>query len=229
MCSRKVKSPASALGEAIGKLVENAIKEIVEEIVKAKGLKIGKKLLVDKVGVEFEIDLPIIKANSPIALIDVKYLRYKKHARDKSSWVVVAHSRIRATYPGIKRALVILLGHGWTEPAKKLISTSCIDVISLDPSLLDTILKDYGIHFIWDEKDDKTPKESWQAFVKLSSEIKDEIKERIKKESGIEEQIKRWFYEYVLEEDPEEKLKLTYMCAEASKTERLDKFISGKE
>lgn len=209
---KPVKDFASALGEAVGKLIEDGIRSIVKSLVEEYHMEIYSGKLFDKIGIDFEIDLPIFKEGKPVALIDIKYLRYKKHARDKGSWIVVAHNRLKATFPTIKKSLVILLGTGWTDKAKKLISTSCTDIISVDPPLLDRILSEYNVRFSWDERDEETPKLSWQNFCKLTKEELDEIKERIIEESGIKEKIRNWFKKYILETDPEEKLKLDYTC-----------------
>jgi hypothetical protein len=230
---RKIKSPAAALGETVGRLVEEAIRKAVEEIVKSYGLKISEtKRLKDIVGVEFEIDMPILKDEKLVALIDVKYLKYKKHARDKGSWVVVAHSRLRATYPEIKRSLVILAGPGWTKGAVRMISTSCIDVISLDPKLVNDIFAEYEINLMWEEKNAETPKISWERLQKLLGEEEklEEIKKRIIEKSGIKGLLEQWFKRYVLEADPEEKIPLPYICPEAGgRWRRLNEFISGTE
>ncbi len=219
-----IKDAASALGEYVGKLIEDTIRELIEEITKRYGLRIGNKKLYDKVGVDFEIDFPIFKENTCVALIDVKYLRYKKHARDKSSWVVVAHNRLRATYPTIKRCLVILLGTGWTEPAKKLVSSSCIDVLDIEPEILIKILSKYNIAFAWNEKDDVTPKIALQEFQKLTEDKKKQIGREIVESIGLREKIENWFKQYIIGEDPpEEKLRLDYIC---KKDTTLDKFIS---
>jgi len=225
----KVKDPASALGEAVGHLVESAVKKTIEDIIKTYDLKIGDKKILDKLGIDFEIDIPILKGNDLIALIDVKYLRYKKHARDKASWVIVAHNRLKASYSQIKRTLVILLGPGWTEKAKKLISTSCIDVIDLEPKLLDNILSKFGIRFIWNEKDEETPRTSLDKFQQLSDDALEKIKENIIEESKIKERLTSWFKQYILNEDPEGVICLSYICPEYQKgTLTLDKFISGR-
>jgi hypothetical protein len=215
----KIKSPASALGEAVGHLVEEVIRESVTKIATSYGLEVGKNQKIpDKVGVSFEIDMPIFKGRKLIALIDAKYIRYKKHARDKGSWVVVAHSRLRHSYPEIRRTLAILIGPAWTEGAKKMISTSCIDVIHVKPELLDIVLSKFGIRFKWNEKNTETPKISWEKFQRLSGDEIRKIKELIAKESAIEEKLKWWFKRYVLGEDPEEKIRLPYICPEAEGT-----------
>jgi hypothetical protein len=230
---KKIKSPATALGETVGRLVEEAIRKAIEEIVKSYGLKISEtKRLKDRVNVEFEIDMPILKGEKLIALIDVKYLKYKKHARDKGSWVVVAHNRLRATYPEIKRSLVILTGPGWTKEAMRMISTSCIDVIPLDPKLVNDTFSRHGINLMWEEKDAETPKISWERLQNLLREKEklEEIKKHIIEKSGIKDFLEQWFKRYVLEVDPEEKIPLPYICPEAGgRWRRLDEFISGTE
>jgi len=227
---KRVKDFASALGEAVGILVEEAIKELITDIIKPYGLKISdRRKIPDKTGISFEIDMPIIKDNKLIALIDVKYLRYKKHARDKGSWVIVAHNRLRASYPEIKRSLVILLGPGWTKEAKELISTSCIDVIDIKPELLNTILLRFGIVFEWNEKNTETPKASWEKFQRLSRNDLIRIKKDLINESKIEEKLKSWFKQYILGEDSEGKIQLPYTCPEVLGRSKLNEFIFERE
>jgi hypothetical protein len=227
----KLKNPASAFGEAIGKLIEDAIKETIEEIIRPYGLKIqsGKKIS-DKTGIDFEIDMLILKDNKIVALVDVKYLLYKKHARDKASWVVVAHNRLRASYPEIKRCLVILAGTGWTDNAKKLIYSSCIDVEIIESEILNDIFSKYDTQITWSEKNEKTPRESFEKFQRLSREELEKIKKEIILKSGIGEKLELWLKKYILEVDPIEKLPLSYICQEALRERRrLTDFISGRE
>ncbi|MEM0111416.1 MAG: hypothetical protein QXK90_01475 [Candidatus Parvarchaeota archaeon] len=144
-----------------------------------------------------------------------------------STCLFTSEDKFKATFTTIKKTLVILLGTGWTDRAKRLISTSCIDVLSIEPLLLDEVLSEYGVKFIWDEKNDVVPKLSWEKFHELPEEKLEEIKEKIIKLSGIEETIRAWFKRYILEQDPEEKLKLDYICEE--RVETLNRFISEKE
>lgn len=112
---------ASALGEAIGHIIEAEVQNVVKESVVdldcyvdvggvRPGIRKGKKtLLVNDTGNKYQIDTVVEdKAGNPIVLIECKYIRYKKHNRDKASWTCVAHYKIRTTYPTVKKVLQLL-------------------------------------------------------------------------------------------------------------------------
>jgi hypothetical protein len=220
----KVKDPASALGEAVGKLVEDAVHVIVEEIIKECRYEISDvKELTDKAGIKFKIDLPIKRGRDLVALVDVKYLRYTKHARDKGSWVIVAHNRLRASYPTIKKCIVILAGHGWSADAKRMIKTSCIDVIDATPEVLNGILRRHGVEFVWKEKDEETPKKSWEKWQSISEEEKLQIKSEIMDALKLKERLRKALID-IGNPQNNEYMKLDYICKEKLST--LNRFTS---
>lgn len=219
-----VKDPASALGEAIGKIVENAVCLIVEKIIKEYGYEISKvKEFADKAGIMFKIDLPIKRGSELVALVDVKYLRYTKHARDKGSWVIVAHNRLRASYPTIKKCIVVLAGHGWSNDAKKMVETSCIEVIDATPEALNGILKRHGVEFKWEEKDVETPKKSWEKWQSISEEEKSQIINEIIDALKLEERLRKALID-IGNPQNDEHMKLDYICKKDFNT--LKRFIS---
>lgn len=217
------KNPASALGEAVGKLIEDVVRSVLEELVRELGGKIlesKNKKLKDKAGIEYEIDFPVEKNGKLLALVDVKYLKYKKHARDKGSWVVVAHNRLRATYPSIKRCIVILTGTGWSKPAIKMIKTACIDVIHIPPGALMGIFEKHGIKITWNEKDVITPRKSWEKWNSLTEEEKKIIKNEIIEKLDLKEKLRKLLSSSLknIEENNKSSdlnknsMKLNYMC-----------------
>jgi len=127
----RMPNPASALGEAIGKSVEREVQTIIQESVepfglyvdtggKRKGRKGQKLLLVNETGNAYQIDTVVEnKDGKPLVLVETKYLRYKKHNRDKASWTCVAHFKLRTTYPSVKKSIAILLGN-WSKPSQEL-------------------------------------------------------------------------------------------------------------
>jgi hypothetical protein len=96
-----VANPGSALGEAIGALLEDEIHRILKPLAETSNCvyiatgpndprtgKPTKLILEDGDGNEYNIDSVIINNRfQPLVLVESKYIRYKKHNRDKASWV----------------------------------------------------------------------------------------------------------------------------------------------
>lgn len=178
---------ASMLGEAIGHLIEAHVHTIVREAVKdtdcyvdTGGSRVGKRkgtkvLLVNDTGNQYQIDTVVEnKEGDPIALIECKYIRYKKHNRDKASWTCVAHYKLRTTYPTVRKSIAVLIGD-WTAPSKRLMQSFGINIIEVSFGILADILLKHGVIFRWEEGDTDTPKESLSNFLNLSPGIHKEI------------------------------------------------------
>lgn len=177
-------NPASALGEAIGKSVESEIQRIIRQIVEPFGLfvdiggeriskRAGKKLLmINDTGNRYQIDTIVEdKDGNPLILVESKYIRYKKHNRDKGSWTCVAHYKLRTTYPTVKKSLAVLLGN-WSQPSKLLMESFGIELIEVPFPTMVEVLRKYGIDFSWKENDSETPAQSWRLYQRLSLENK---------------------------------------------------------
>jgi len=180
-------NPASALGEAMGHLIEARVQILVKDAVKdlncfvdiggaRKDKRKGKKLLmVNDTGNAYQIDTVVEDSlGNPIILLECKYIRYKKHNRDKASWTCVAHYKLRTTYPTIKKSIAVLFGD-WTTPSKKLMHSFGVDLIEIPFSIVSNVLQKYGVNFRWEEKDSITPKKSLDAFLKLTNKDKENI------------------------------------------------------
>lgn len=178
---------ASALGEAVGNLIESQVHSIIREAVAGldcvvdtggarENKRKGKKLLlVNDTGNEYQIDTVVedLRGN-PIALIECKYIRYKKHNRDKASWTCVAHYKLRTTYPTVKKSIAVLIGD-WTAPSKRLMMSFGIDIIEIPFDHLANVLLKYGVNFRWAENDSAIPVSSLRAFQGLTDKIKEQI------------------------------------------------------
>ncbi len=180
-------NPASALGEAIGKCVEVEIQTIIQQVVEPFGLfvdiggaRIGKRrgqklLLVNDTGTQYQIDTVVEDENgNPLILVESKYIRYKKHNRDKASWTCVAHYKLRTTYPTIKKSIAVLLGN-WSKPSKLLMESFGIDLIEIPFAAMVGALLKHQIIFDWPEKDSEIPAGSWLRYQQLSEQNKKEI------------------------------------------------------
>jgi hypothetical protein len=180
-------NPASALGEAIGKSVEAEIQNIIRHVVEPFGLfvdvggaRIGKRqgqklLLINDTGNQYQIDTVVEDENgNPLILVESKYIRYKKHNRDKGSWTCVAHYKLRTTYPTIKKSIAVLLGN-WSKPSKLMMESFGIELIEIPFAEMVAATRKHQIVFDWPEKDSETPARSWLRYQKLSDPDKGEI------------------------------------------------------
>ncbi len=171
--------------------MELEIQRIVREVVEPYGLFVdtggkrpgkrkGEKLLmVNDSGTEYQIDLAVENKNGdPFVLLESKYIRYKKHNRDKASWTCVAHYKLRTTHPTIRKSIAVLMGN-WSEPSKRLMKSFGVETVEIPFQEMIAILGESSIEFDWDEKDNRTPKRSWGKWSHLSSQTKAEIARKI--------------------------------------------------
>lgn len=182
-----VVNSASALGESIGKLIEDELENTLKPICDKVGYlydrggvrpgrRPGVKLqMVNKSGNVYQLDAVIENADgSPIIILESKYLRYKKHNRDKASWTCSAHYSLRKSHPTIRKSIAIIAGN-WSLPAKKFMESFGIELHEISFEYLCEVLGNYDIDFNWPEKDRKIPDISWNKFLNLSSEEKKDI------------------------------------------------------
>lgn len=182
---------ASQLGEAIGNAVEAQIQRFISQVVEPYGLYVdaggkrpgkrqgAKLLMVNDTGTEYQIDLVVEnKAGEPFILVESKYIRYKKHNRDKASWTCVAHYKLRTTYPTVRKSIAILMGN-WSAPSKKLMNSFGVEIVEIPFDEMVNVLDRHGIEFKWDETDNETPKRSWDQWSTLTPNLKQDIAREI--------------------------------------------------
>ena len=184
-----VANPGSALGEAIGSSMEDALKKLLNEIADQYGChyltsgvrktKSGKKqkqlLMSDKSGNEYNIDGVLANQSmKPLIIFESKYIRYKKHNRDKGSWICHAHSAIRRRYHSIRSSIAILAGN-WSGPSQAMMSSNNINLFLIPFNHICEVLSELGIDFDWEEKDRNKAIRAWENFNKLDSEQKKSI------------------------------------------------------
>jgi hypothetical protein len=209
-----ISNPGSALGEAIGVLVESAIHKLIKPIAEENGCiyistglfnpKTGKSkklILRDENGIEYNIDSVIINNRfQPLVLLESKYIRYTKHNRDKASWICTAHTKLRQRYITIRKSIVILMGN-WSIPSKRLLKSFEVELFEVPFLDIKNLLADYNIIFDWEEKDRKQAATSLLNYRKLTNEqkmtvaselllsIKDELSQSLK--MALDENIPR--------------------------------------
>jgi hypothetical protein len=179
--ARGVSNPGSALGEAIGVLVEQALNDAMKVLAERNNCiyittgpknprtKIDTKLLLrDLNGVEYNIDAVIANYEmQPLVLIESKYIRYKKHNRDKGSWVCTAHQALRRRFSSVRSSVAVLAG-SWSKTSKAMMRSFDITLFEIPFTVICETLREYQIDFQWDEKDRDKASLAWNRFVTLS-------------------------------------------------------------
>lgn len=185
---KTVTNGGSAIGEAIGDLLElqvhNTFRKIEEEnhihfltkYGKTKAGKESKKLLLsDDLGNEYNIDGLIISENGyPLLLLESKYIRYTKHNRDKASWICNAHTAIRRHFSSIRASVAVLAGN-WSSTSLAMLTSYGISYFIIPFNSISSILSRYGVDFEWEENDSDKALKAWNDFSALTDTQKEEI------------------------------------------------------
>lgn len=183
-----VSNAASALGEAVGKLMEESIVAGLRAEVESRGHTIRPARLTNGSGNAYQIDAVIFDgAGNPVIIIDPKYIRYTKHNRDKGSWLCVAHYNLRKTFPTIRKSIAVLAGR-WSAPSLALIRSFGVETLEVPFASMVSVLREYGVEFAWSERDRETPRISWEHFdclndaarAAIASDLTESIIERLR-------------------------------------------------
>lgn len=188
----QVANPGSALGEAIGALIEREVNRLLRPMTEEHDcvyLSVGrpnprtgratKLLLHDTAGNAYNIDSVIANARmQPLILIESKYIRYQKHNRDKGSWICTAHYSLRRTFPTVRKSIAVIAG-SWSAPSKAMMESFDVSLFEVGFShIAETLLK-YGVDFRWEEKERDKAMAAWLAWSQLSEEQLDLIAQEL--------------------------------------------------
>lgn len=179
-----IQNPGSALGEAIGASMESALNDFFTHLVEGRGyhfiakspIKDKKKLFMyDNFGTAYNIDAVIANETmQPIILVESKYIRYKKHNRDKGSWVCTAHPAIRRRYDSLRSSIAVLAGN-WSSSSVAMMKSYDINIFLIPFRRICELLAKHKIEFDWGEKDREKATIAWEKYVKLSKKKKADI------------------------------------------------------
>lgn len=195
--AKKLNKPVTNAGAAIGEHIGNRLEIVINNYItkfledyqchflKETGFnpvtnKNSKKLLLyDEYGTGYNIDGIITNESmQPLVLLESKYIRYKKHNRDKGSWICNTHTALRRRYKSIRASIAILAG-SWSKTSLAMIESSDVAVFLISFDVIVDILKKYGVDFDWDEKDQTTPIAAWYNYDKLSETQKMNIAKKM--------------------------------------------------
>lgn len=190
---QQVSNTGSAIGEQIGNRLEIVINDYIKKFLEdyqcyfiretgynpITNKKSKKLLLYDEFGTAYNIDGIITNESmQPLVLLESKYIRYKKHNRDKGSWICNTHTALRKRYKSIRASIAILAG-SWSKTSLAMIESADVAVFLISFDVIVDILKKYGVDFDWDEKDKTAAAAAWYNYDKLSEKQKMNIAKKM--------------------------------------------------
>jgi len=184
----EIQNPGSAVGEAIGAAMEKVVNLFLSRLIEPLGYhfisqnfernrpgKNKKLLMYDKFGTAYNIDAVIANESmQPLILIESKYIRYKKHNRDKGSWICTAHSSLMHRYQSIRSSIAVL-GGNWSQASLTMIKSYDINIFLIPFQNIALVLSTYGIVFDWDEKDRNAANEALNKYLLLTDQEKESL------------------------------------------------------
>ena len=134
-----------------------------------KEAPLKKLLMYDKFGTAYNLDAVITNESmQPLILIESKYIRYKKHNRDKGSWICTAHPALRRRYDSIRSSIAVLAGN-WSSSSVAMMKSHDINIFLIPFGKICELLAERGMNFDWDEKDRETAVAAWGVYSKLTA------------------------------------------------------------
>jgi len=182
MSSTNIRNPGSALGEAVGVYLERNLHTLTNSLCDKLGYHYisespipnkKKLLLYDNIGIPYNIDGVITNQGlQPIILLEYKYIRYKKHNRDKGSWLCTAHPQLRNRYETVRSSIAVL-GGSWSKSSITMIKSHDINIFMIPFDYICERFSKVGIDFNWDEKDRDTAIKSWKTWISLEEKVRE--------------------------------------------------------
>ena len=185
---KTVSNPGAALGQAIGEMMEISLAARMHSLAGKHGChylgpdpnpSAKNKILQlqDEFGTKYRIDAVIANSDlQPLVLLESKYIRYKKHNRDKGSWICHTHRSLRNRFHSVRKSVAVLAG-GWTQSSVAMIESARVAVFLVPYKKISDLLDAQGVEFDWDEKDRDSAVHAWRTYEKLSPAVKRQIAE----------------------------------------------------
>lgn len=183
---KAIANPGAKLGQAIGEMMERALAARMRTLaIKHKchylgpdpDPEVGKVdlKLQDEFGTEYNVDAVIANESlQPLVLLESKYIRYKKHNRDKGSWICHAHRSLRNRFHSVRKSIAVLAG-SWTQSSVAMIQSARVVVFLVPFEKIAKLLAEQGVDFEWDEKDRDTAVFARMTYERLPLEVKRKI------------------------------------------------------
>ncbi len=141
---------------------------ILEPQIKKQNGTLKSEKIVNGNNIEYDIDLVIRNFKEEIiSIIETKFIRYKKHNRDKGSWISSTHNNLRHSHPTITGCFAVL-GGNWSKPSLEMIQNSGVQTVLVESEHIADVYSKYGVNIRWGEKDDYIKKKAYEDEMNLT-------------------------------------------------------------
>jgi len=151
-----------AVGQLIGLLMEKRLRKLLAEYKPLERVR-----WVNSYGLEHEIDFVIGTKEKPIVLIDSKYIKYQKHAREKANEIASMLISIKDAHPSVRLLIAVLAGN-FTPGSKRILTDRGIHIFHISFETLASNLRRYRLKIDWVEDDRLTAEKTWEVYNGLS-------------------------------------------------------------
>ncbi|MFB0501007.1 MAG: hypothetical protein ACETVP_00895 [Candidatus Bathyarchaeia archaeon] len=166
---RKPTDFGRAVGQYIGLLMERKIRKLLTTY-----NLIAHEKWANSYGLTHEIDYVVGTRRKPIVLIDSKYIKYQKHAREKANEIASMLISVKNAHPSVKLLIAILAGN-FTHGSKRILSDRDIQVLHIPFEILAHNMRKHELIIDWTEDDKMTAEKTWEIYDKLSEEEVDRV------------------------------------------------------
>ena len=191
MTTGNIANPGAKLGQAIGERMEQAIDNrlrVLSENLACHYISSGAQVdggkrkqvhLYDENGTRYQVDAVIADADlRPLVVLESKYIRYKKHNRDKGAWICSTSESVRRNYASIRKFVAVLAGN-WSAPSLAMMTSRDIEIFVIGFDRICRLLRRRRIRFDWDEAARDEAIHAYMTYAELSSRQKNKIGEEM--------------------------------------------------
>jgi len=158
-----------AVGQYIGLLMERALGRLL-----APFKPLERQRWADSHRLEHEIDFVIGTRKQPLIILDSKYIKGQRHAREKANEIVNMLLAIQESNKSVKLSIAVIAGN-FTSGSIRILEDRGIKVFHIPLDVLAGNMRKKGLIIDWADEDRTTSKNTWQVYKNLSEKDLDKI------------------------------------------------------
>ena len=174
-----------AVGQIVGKLVERKITRVLR-----KYPIVPHEKWRNRYNLRHEIDYVIGTRETPIILLETRWLKYTKHARENAGHIASFLNGVRDSHKTVQECVAVLAG-SWTRDSLRVLENTNVKVFHFPFDIVSRNLARYDIVIDWAEDDKETSMHTWRKLNSLSEKKIDSLADAIFEGTDIVERLEK--------------------------------------